>query len=93
MTDERPTHPTNQPDSYERSEPRKATRNIPPLVWVIVAILVVCLAIFWMQRDDTHVTPQGGTMPQAEQGATYMPPAAATGDAPSTPGSTTVETK
>jgi len=88
MSDERPTHPTTQPDSYERGEPRKATRNIPPLVWVVVAILVACVAIFWMQRDDTHVTPQGGTTPQAQQDPSYMPPAAATGDAPATPGGT-----
>lgn len=88
MTDERPTHPTDKPDSYERGEPRKATRNIPPLVWVIAALLVLVVGIFMMQRGGTHVTPQGGTAPQAEQGESYMPPAAATGDAPATPGST-----
>jgi flagellar basal body-associated protein FliL len=88
MTDERPTQPTSQPDSYDRAEPRKATRNIPPLIWIILAILVGAVVVFWMQRGGTHVTPQGGTMSQAEQGESYMPPAAATGDAPATPGGT-----
>ena len=87
MSDERPTHPTTQPDSYERGEPRRATRNIPPLVWIVLGLLVVVVVVFWMQRGGTHVTPHGGTMPQAEQDAAYMPPAPATGDAPATPGS------
>jgi hypothetical protein len=86
MSDQRPTHPTNEPDSYERREPRKATRNIPPLVWIVVAILIGWLVVAMMQRGGTHRTPQGGTMPTQEQGTSYMPPAAPSGDAPATPG-------
>jgi len=75
------------------SDPRTGTdpktrggRRIPPLVWIIVAVLIGWLVIAFLQRGGTHVTPQGGTTPQATQGEAVIPPAPATGDAPATPG-------
>jgi hypothetical protein len=88
MSDERPSHPTSQPDTYERVENRKGTRNIPPLVWVVLALLVGWLVVAMMQRGGSDRTPQGGSTPSQAEGTSYMPPAAATGDAPATPGGT-----
>lgn len=64
----------------------KAKRKIPPLVWIVVAILIGWFVVAMLQRGGTHVTPQGGTMPQAVQNEAVMPPAPATGNAPATPG-------
>jgi hypothetical protein len=88
MSEQRPTHPTREPDSYDKSEPRKATRNIPPLVWIILALLVAWLVVAVAQRGGTHHTPQGGSMPQEKSGAVTMPAAPANGGAPATPGGT-----
>lgn len=82
---DRPTHPSTEPDSIDRPEPQRATRNIPPLVWVVAAIFVAWLAIALLQRDDSHVTPQGGVMPQAEEREAVMPAAPSTATAPATP--------
>ena len=86
MTDQRPTHPTREPDNQGRTEPRKATRNIPPLVWIVLAILVGWFVVAMMQRGGEDRTPQGGSTPAAAEGPSYMPPTAPTGDAPATPG-------
>lgn len=88
MSEQRPTHPTAERDSYDRAEPRKATRNIPPLVWIVLALLVAWLVVALIQRGGVHHTPQGGTMPQEKQGAAMMPAAPANGAAPATPGGT-----
>jgi flagellar basal body-associated protein FliL len=80
MSDQRPS--STAPDT----QPRKGTRNIPPLVWIVLAILVGWFVVAMVQRGGTHTTPQGGQMPQAEQGTSVMPPAPATGDAPATAG-------
>ena len=65
---------------------RRPARKIPPLVWIILALLVAGVLVGVFQRGGTHVTPQGGTMPQAEPGTSYMPPAPAGPGAPATPG-------
>ncbi|WP_334163626.1 hypothetical protein [Phenylobacterium sp.] len=86
MSDQSPRHPTTERDSFDKPEPRKATRNIPPLVWIVLALLVGWLVVALMQRGGSDVTPQGGTTPSAAEGTSIMPPAPASGDAPATPG-------
>ena len=76
MTDFRP-----EPSSTEARR-----RRIPPLVWIIVAMVVAWLVYAYAMRGGTHVTPQGGTMPQAKPETSYMPPVPATKEAPGTPG-------
>ena len=73
--------PPTEPAPAERR-----ARRIPPLVWIVVGLLVAWLIVAMLQRGGTHVTPQGGTMPQAQEGTSYMPPAPATPTAPATPG-------
>ncbi|WP_411288508.1 hypothetical protein [Phenylobacterium sp.] len=85
MTDQTPHNPTTDRDSADRPEPRRASRNIPPLVWVVVAILVAWLAVALIQRNGADRTPQGGATPSAAEDASVMPAAPATGDAPATP--------
>lgn len=82
MTDQSPR------DNYNKTEPTKATRNIPPLVWIILAILIIVGVIAFMQRKGADVTPSGGTTPAAAEGTSVMPAAPAQGDAPATPAST-----
>ena len=81
-----PTHPTTEPDSIDRPEPRRATRNIPPLAWIVIGILVAWAVVAMIQRTGSDRTPQGGTMPQSEERAAVMPAAPANGAAPATPG-------
>lgn len=76
------THP--QPDP--QPEPRKATRNIPPLVWIILAVVAAWIVVTMVQRNGQQETPQGGTAPTQAEGPSVMPPAPAIGDAPATPG-------
>ncbi|MDB5466169.1 MAG: hypothetical protein JWQ46_931 [Phenylobacterium sp.] len=85
MSEQRPTHPPTGPDSYDRGEPRKATRNIPPLVWIVLALLVAWFAVAMIQRGGTDRTPQGGSMPRQAEGTSVMPAAPANGSAPATP--------
>lgn len=65
---------------------KKAGRRIPPLVWIVVALLVAWFVVIAVQKRGHDVTPQGGTYPQAAEGTSVMPPAPARGDAPATPG-------
>lgn len=65
--------------------PAEKKKGIPPLVWIVLALLVAWAVIAFMQRGGTDVTPQGGTMPMAEQGPSVMPAAPATPEAPGTP--------
>ena len=78
--------------SDSRTDPapteRKGARKIPPLVWIVLAILVGWLVVAMLQRGGTHVTPQGGTMPQQAEGPSTMPAAPATPNAPGTPAGT-----
>jgi hypothetical protein len=65
----------------------RPTRNIPPLAWIVLVLLVLAIGVSFVYRRGEHVTPSGGTMPQAPEKAAVMPAAPATGDAPATPGS------
>lgn len=66
---------------------QKSSRRIPPLVWIVLALLVGWLVVAMVQRGGTDRTPGGGATPMAEQGSSVMPPAPASGAAPATPGS------
>lgn len=77
MTDQR---------THSATSERRPARKVPPLVWIVLALLVAGIAVGMLQRGGTHVTPQGGTMPQADAGTSYMPPAPAGEGAPATPG-------
>lgn len=70
----------------QTSTDRKAARRIPPLVWIVVALLLAWLVAALLQRGGTHVTPQGGTMPQGNERTAIMPAAPAGPGAPATPG-------
>jgi biopolymer transport protein ExbD len=82
------SEPTSRTDSYDKPEPRKATRNIPPLVWIVLALLVAWFVIAMVQRKGADHTPQGGSTPAQAEGTSVMPPAPANGSAPATPGGT-----
>lgn len=69
----------------DRSEPRREKRKIPPLVWIIIAVLILWGVIALVQRAGTAETPEGGTMPMAEQDETLMPAAPPRPEAPATP--------
>lgn len=70
----------------DQGSQQKSSRRIPPLVWIVLALLVGWLVVAMVQRGGTDRTPGGGSHPTAEQGTSVMPPAPATGSAPATPG-------
>lgn len=73
-------------DPTPRTAETKRKSRIPPLVWIVVALLVGWLVVAVAQRGGTDTTPQGGTTPMAAEGPSIMPPASATPEAPATPG-------
>jgi hypothetical protein len=69
-------------DQRETAEPKKARGGIPPLVWILVALLVGWFVVMMVQRSGR---PQGTDHPAQAEGASVMPAAPASGDAPATP--------
>lgn len=67
------------------TEARSAKKKIPLLVWIIAAIFVAWLVIFFAQRSGQAVSPQGGTHPTSAQGDAVAPATPATPAAPGTP--------
>lgn len=57
--------------------PRGTSRNVPPLVWVIAALVLVIIAWATLGHQKTNVTPQGEAVP-----AVGTADGAATGKAP-----------
>ena len=60
---------------------RKDTRNIPPLAWIIILILIVLAVVAWKNYGGSMKTPTGGEAPTpatAEVSAVTPPPAALT---------------
>ena len=51
-----------------------AAKKIPPLVWIVLALLVVMAIWGAVQYGGSHETPSGGSTPQAAQGDAVMPP-------------------
>ncbi|MFN3513768.1 MAG: hypothetical protein ACK41C_12020 [Phenylobacterium sp.] len=64
MTD--PQTPPKRPDP--------PGRRIPPLVWVIVAFLVVIVVLAVMAYGGKRTTPTGETVLQGEPSEAVMPP-------------------
>lgn len=58
--DEQPAEPAGIAEP-----PRKGTRNISPLVWVVLAILAALAAFAVFQGRGQMTTPTGGQMPTA----------------------------
>ncbi|HEX6859893.1 MAG TPA: hypothetical protein VF138_06805 [Caulobacteraceae bacterium] len=60
------------PDTDPTVEPRDApprggrAKKVPPLAWIVLGLLVLFAVIALSQCDGQHVTPGGGTMPQAQ---------------------------
>jgi hypothetical protein len=48
-------------------------KAVPPLIWIVLALLVVMALWGVLQYRGSHVTPGGGQTPQSEQGPTVMP--------------------
>jgi hypothetical protein len=76
MTDQRTTTTDRDP------APRKAKRGIPPLVWIILALLAAWLVWAMVQRGGEQATPQGGSHPVQEEGPSVMPATPPRGAAP-----------
>ncbi|MGE5566379.1 MAG: hypothetical protein ACM3YN_09545 [Parcubacteria group bacterium] len=54
--------------------PRGGTaKKIPPLVWIVLALLVGMAIWGAVQYGGSHRTPSGGSTPQAIQAPTVMP--------------------
>ena len=65
----------------------RGRRRIPPLVWIVLALLVAWFAIAMWQRQGTHPTASGReTVTGTTEAPGYMPPAPANGASPATPG-------
>lgn len=80
------------PETSRRVDPRDAspdhggTRRVPPLIWIVLAVLVAWFAIAMWQRQGTHPTASGReTVTSAAEPAAQMPAAPANGSAPATP--------
>lgn len=56
-----------------KAGPRRSTRNIPVLVWIILAAVIAWIAYAFIGREGTHVTPKGGTMPQQMESDAQAP--------------------
>ena len=83
MTDDR-----RSTTAADRAAPRRETRRIPPLVWIVLFLALAALAWGFMQRGGHDTTPTGGTAPSQAEGTSYMPAAPANGSAPATPAGT-----
>jgi hypothetical protein len=89
MTDQNSARPAGSPDTGRHDpSPERPSRRIPPLVWIILALLIVWLGVAVVQRGGFNRTPSGGTAPSEAEGPSYMPAAPAQGSAPATPAGT-----
>ena len=70
------------------ASPEGRNRRIPPLVWIILAVVVAWLIGIAVWRQGVDRTPHGGTMPRASQPTSYMPATPPQGSAPATPAGT-----
>jgi len=49
-------------------------KRIPPLVWIVIALLAVMAIWGAVQYGGSHKTPSGGSTPAAAPEQTVMPP-------------------
>ncbi|MDO8901019.1 MAG: hypothetical protein Q7V15_06670 [Phenylobacterium sp.] len=73
------------------SEKTKSKKGVPPLVWIVLALVAGWIAFTVLGSNNHRVTPSGETMPQPRAEETYMPAAPARDGAPPVEGRT-VET-
>ena len=64
---------------------KKDTKNVPPLVWVIVIALVAVIAVAFLYARGTMSTPKGGETPVAGSDMNVEPPQPATAEPPASP--------
>lgn len=84
MTDHNPPPPIPPRDA----SPEGRNRRIPPLVWIVLALLVAWLVIALIQRGGVDRSPHGGTAPREAESTGIMPATPAQGSAPATPAGT-----
>lgn len=60
------------------TDKRKETRNIPPLVWIVIVVLIGLAALAYYGRDKNWITPHGGSTPAAQDSG-QMPASGAAG--------------
>jgi hypothetical protein len=56
------------------TEGRRQTRNIPPLVWIVVVVLIGLAALAYFGRGKNWITPHGGSTPAIQASATAGAP-------------------
>lgn len=61
------------PDPRDASPDDGKVRKVPPLVWIILALLVVMVVIGVSQYGGSRVTPSGGSVPQPKAEEAYLP--------------------
>lgn len=54
-------------DDRRDTSAKPTTRKVPPLAWIILAIVVLIIVVAAIQRQGTHTTASGGTMPQTNE--------------------------
>lgn len=59
----------------DANRPAPSRRKIPPLVWIVLAILVGIVLYGLATYGGSRTTPQGGTVEQAKPEESVMPPA------------------
>lgn len=52
---------------------RKETSNIPPLVWIVIAVLVVLAGVAWFGWGRTLVSPSGEKVPAVSASTAATP--------------------
>jgi hypothetical protein len=73
----------NRRDENDRSSRpfKKDTKNVPPLVWIVIALLVVLAVVAVAKWRSTTHSPNGASAP-AVSGGDVVPPPSFTPGAP-----------
>ena len=57
---------------------KKDTKNVPPLVWVVLIALLALIIVGFLYARGQMTTPEGGEMPVAGADVNVIPPQPAT---------------